>query len=318
MSSHTVAKPEPDLSAFHYDLASFIPFRDLEACRRARGIPRSEITRHPNPDFKVRVIEDRLAFYQSFADDLVGRIRSARDEGCPFVAILPVGPMPQYELAAQAINSERLSLAHVHTFNMDEYANEDGVTAPVSWPGSFEGTMREQFFGLIDEELRPHEDNIHFPTTAAIGDYGTMIEDLGGADVCYGGIGWCGHIAFWEAHLGFEFAGDLEAFKRAGPRLVELHPMTIMQNALHSFSGDWSLVPPKANSIGPQEILGARHRSFWLDGDLGGGVSWQRFIARLVAYGPVSEFVPGSILQTARTDYTVLGGVADDVVVHMA
>jgi len=67
-----------------------------------------------------------------------------------------------------------------------------------------------------------------------------------------------------------------------------------------------------------REILGARHRSFWLDGDLGGGVSWQRFIARLVAHGPVSELVPGSILQEVRTDYTILGGVADDVQIHMA
>jgi glucosamine-6-phosphate deaminase len=94
--------------------------------------------------------------------------------------------------------------------------------------------------------------------------------------------------------------------------------MTIMQNALHSFGGDWSWVPPKANTIGPREILGSKHRSFWLDGDLGGGTSWQRFIARLVAHGPVSEFVPGSILQTAPTDYTILGGVADDVEIHMA
>ena len=135
--------------------------------------------------------------------------------------------------------------------------------------------------------------------------------------MCYGGIGWCGHIAFWESHLGAEFEGDLEAYTRAGARLVELHPMTVMQNALHSFGGDWSRVPPKANTIGPREILGARHRSFWLDGDLGGGVSWQRFVARLVAHGPVSEFVPGSILQTVRTDYTMLGGVADNVGIHL-
>ena len=85
-----------------------------------------------------------------------------------------------------------------------------------------------------------------------------------------------------------------------------------------AFGGDWSWVPPKANTIGPREILGAKHRSFWLDGDLGGGVSWQRFIARLVAHGPISEHVPGSILQTARTDYTILGGVADDVEIHTA
>ena len=102
-----------------------------------------------------------------------------------------------------------------------------------------------------DPELRPPAEQIHFPTTEQIGDYSARIEDLGGADVCYGGIGWCGHIAFWESHLGFEFEGDLEAYKQAGARLVELHPMTIMQNALHSFGGDWSWVPPKAEHDRP-------------------------------------------------------------------
>ena len=304
--------------SFDYGLAKFIPFRDSKVCEEVRAIPRAEITKHPNPAFRIQIIDGVDTFYRAFADDLVGRFRSARDEGRQFVAILPCGPVPQYELAAQTINKERLSLAHVHTFNMDEYANEDGQTAPISWPGSFQRAMWEHFFGLIEADLRPSEEHIHFPTTAAISRYSARIEDLGGADVCYGGIGWCGHIAFWEAHLGHEFAGDLEAFKRAGARLVELHPMTIMQNALHSFSGDWSWVPPKANTIGPREILGAHHRSFWLDGDLGGGLSWQRFIARLVAHGPISEFIPGSILQTARTDYTMLGGVADDVTIHMA
>jgi glucosamine-6-phosphate deaminase len=304
--------------AFEYGIARFIDFRDSAECDRVRRISRAEIAQHANPDFRIRVVDEPAEFYEAFATDLVERIRAARDESRIFVAILPVGPMPQYELAVRLINAERLSLAHVHTFNMDEYANEDGVTAPVSWPGSFQRAMQERFFALIDADLRPPESQTHFPTTEVIGDYSARLEELGGADVCYGGIGWCGHIAFWESHLGHAFDGDIEAYKQAGARLVELHPITVMQNALHSFGGDWSWVPPKANTIGPREILGARHRSFWLDGDLGGGVSWQRFIARLVAHGPVSEFVPGSILQTARTDYTILGGVADDVEIHMA
>jgi glucosamine-6-phosphate deaminase len=305
-------------TTFRYELADFISFRDREVCERVRRIRRAELTEHPNPEFRIRVLEDPAEFYRSFADDIVLRIRTAAEEGRDFVGIFPVGPMPQYELAARTINAERLSCRHVHSFNMDEYANDEGETAPLSWPGSFQRAVTERFFGAIDAELRPHGENIHFPTREKIRDYSAMIEDLGGADVCYGGIGWCGHIAFWESHLGEEFDGDLEAYKQAGARLVELHPMTIMQNALHSFSGDWSWVPPKANTIGPREILGARHRSFWLDGDLGGGVSWQRFIARLVAHGPVSEHVPGSILQTERTDYTIIGGVADDVEIHMA
>jgi glucosamine-6-phosphate deaminase len=306
------------MTGFDFGLSPFVAFRDREACERARAIPRDALTEHANPEFRIAVVDDAEDFYTRFAADLVGRVRRAADEDRDFVAILPVGPMPQYEIAARMINHERISLRRLHTFNMDEYANEDGVTAPRSWPGSFQRAMLDGFFGLIDPELRPPEAQIHFPTTDAIGDYSARIEALGGADVCYGGIGWSGHIAFWEPQLGAEFDGDLEAWKAAGARLVELHPMTVMQNALHSFGSDWSWVPPKANTIGPREVLGAEHRSFWLDGDLGGGLSWQRFIARLVAHGPVSEFVPGSILQTARTDYTILGSVADDVTIHMA
>jgi glucosamine-6-phosphate deaminase len=306
------------MSEFRYDLATFIPFRDLDACAKARAIPREQITKHPNPEFKIRIIDTPAEFYYEFARDIVSRIERARSEGRKFVGIFPVGPMPQYPIAARMINEMKLPLDHVHTFNMDEYADQDGNTAPTDWGGSFQRAMIEEFFLKIDEKLRPPMSQVKFPTAGCLKDYGRMIEDLGGADVCYGGIGWCGHIAFWEAHLGFEFGNDMEAYRQAGPRLVELHPMTIMQNALHSFGGDWSWVPPKANTIGPAQILGARDRSFWLDGYLGGGVSWQRFIARLVAHGPVNPLVPGSILQTAPGTYTILGGVADDVEIKMA
>ncbi len=298
------------MEEFTFDLAKFIPYRDKEVCEKIRAIKREDISKHPNPQFKIRVIESSDEFYFEFALDIVTRIREAVEEGKKLVLILPAGPIPQYRIAARLINKFGVSLRHVHTFNMDEYANENGETAPESWPGSFKKSLVENFFSLIDKDLRMPESQVHFPSGKNIEDYGKMIEDAGQADVCYGGIGWCGHIAFWEAHLGEEFGGDIEAYKRANPRIVELHPMTIMQNALSSFSGDWSSVPPRAATIGPRQIVGARERSFWLDGYLGGGVSWQRFIARLVAYGPVNTLVPGTILQTAPTTYTLLGGVA--------
>lgn len=303
---------------FDYALADFIPFRDREVLKRVRGITRAEITRHPNPDFDVRVIDDATEFYSAMAIDLVTRIAHAREEGRRFVAIVPVGPMPQYTIAAELINAMRLPLEHVHLFFMDEYADEDGNSAPPEWEGSFQGAARERFLKRISSDLLPPEAQVRFPTTDLVASYSQRIADLGGADVCYGGIGWGGHIAFWEPQLGDEFGDDLDAYRRAEARLVELHPMTIMQNALHSFSGDWSWVPPKANTIGPADILGAKHRSFWLDGYLGGGVSWQRLIARLVAYGPVDTHVPGSFLQEQPTTFTLLGGVADDVRVMMA
>jgi len=298
---------------FTFGPASFIAFRDQEACERVRGIRRAQLTEHSNPDFQVSIVEEVEEFDTRFADDLVQRIAATNQPGRRFVVILPAGPFRQYEIAARRINAERIPMHHVHIFGMDEFANEDGVTAPVSWPGSLQREIWKHFLSPISTELRPPASQIHFPTSETIADYSARIEALGGADVCYGGIGWSGHIAFWEPHLGAEFDGDLERYKKAGSRLVELHPMTIMQSALHSFAGDWSAVPPRAVTIGPRDVLGARHRSFWLGADLGGAVPWQRFIARLVAHGPVSEYVPGSLLQTVRTDYTILGTVADDI-----
>jgi glucosamine-6-phosphate deaminase len=298
---------------FSYSLSKFIPFRDEAACARVRAIKRGDLTRHANPNFKISIVDDKVAFYGAFALDIVSRIQKAEREGTSCVLILPVGPVPQYALAARMINQLGISCRHLITFNMDEYANDAGETAPVDWEGSFATSMRQSFFSKIREDLRPLEKNIHFPTHRNIDDYHKLIEDAGGADCCYGGIGWCGHIAFWESHLGLEFGADLTAYKKAHGRIVELNPMTIMQNALHTFGGDWSWVPPKAASIGPREILSARHRSFWLDGDQGGGVSWQRFIARLAAHGPVNTLVPGSILQETNCDYNIYAGVADDV-----
>ena len=304
------------MAKFSYKLADFIPFRDLRACERVRRIRRKDLCRHSNAKFRIRIIDDRTEFYTAFALDFVGRIRDAHEKEEELVMILPVGPMPQYEIAAAIINRLRLPMEHVHTFNMDEYADEDGNTAPLDWPGSFQRAMTEGFFDLISPKLRPPKRQIHFPTKAKIRSYSKRIADLGGADVCYGGIGWCGHIAFWEAHLGLRWPDPAE-WRAQGAQLVDLHPMTVMQNALHSFGGDWSWVPPAANTIGPADILGAKDRSFWLDGDLGGGISWQRFIARLVAHGPVHPCVPGSILQTVPGTYTILGNVADDVAISM-
>jgi len=291
--------------AFMPALAKFIDFQDPEECARVRAITREQITDHDNPDFNIRVVDNTEIFYSEFALDIVGRIVQAAQEGRDCVLILPVGPVPQYAIAAGIINRLRIDCKHLITFNMDEYADENGQTAPAEWEGSFATAMRASFFGKIDPELRPPEENIHFPNSDNIDDYSDMIAATGGADCCYGGIGWHNY-------------DSLEEWKQAKAQIVELTPMTIMQNALHSFGGDWSWVPPKAATIAPADILGAKHRSFWLDGVCGPDMAWQRFIARLAAHGRVNRFVPGSILQTVPTDYTILGGVADNVEIDMS
>ena len=46
------------------------------------------------------------------------------------------------------------------------------------------------------------------------------------------GICWCGHVAFWEAHLGFEFGDELAAYKVIGsgfrPKQIQSAPATFL------------------------------------------------------------------------------------------
>ena len=91
--------------SFSYNLAQFIAFRDLAECERVRAIRKQDITKHANPDFQIQVIEDLGEFYAAFATDIVSRIRQALEEGRQFTGIFPVGPMPQYAIAARMINA---------------------------------------------------------------------------------------------------------------------------------------------------------------------------------------------------------------------
>jgi glucosamine-6-phosphate deaminase len=298
---------------FTYEMSTFIPFRDQRACERVRRIRKQDLCKHPNRNFRIRIIEDQATFAYSYIMDIVAGIKRALDEGRRHVIILPA-PNPQYALVAQAINQLRISCRHVHTFNMDEYADEQGRTAPREWKGGFQYWMWHDLFGRIDPKLRMPEKQIHFPSTANVKVYSRMLEDLGGADICYGGIGWAGHIAFFEPHLAEEFGEDIAAYLQAGSRLVELHPITQCQNSLFcdaGCAGDLSSCPPKAATIGPRDLATSKLVSFW-DGFAYGDVSWQRFITRLAAHGPVTPRVPASILQILDSQLTISGSVAED------
>ncbi len=302
------------MNKFDYEMLKCIhPFQDRAECQRVRNISRSEICNHPNENFKISVIENDTQFLLTFMLDIVRGIKESLELGKQHVIILPA-TMPEYAMVAQIINELNISCKHVHTFNMDEYANEDGKTAPRDWHGGFQYYMFKDFFSRIKPELAISEKQIHFPSDKNVTDYSKMIEDLGGADVCYGGIGWSGHVAFFEPHLWEEFGEDMDAYLQAGSRIVELHPLTVAQNSLYTDSGcvgDWSWCPPKAATIGPKDLANSKVVRFNAAFRLG-NASWQKFITRLAAHGPVTPKVPASILQIINSELRISGALAAD------
>jgi len=173
----------------------------------------------------------------------------------------------------------------------------------------FGHAFKKYFWSKVDPKLRQPLKQVIGPTNKNIKVYGKMLADLGGADVCYSGPGWTGHLAFIEPTAPEFAAASLEEWKQMSARVCTLHPLTIAQNSLHgSFgsSGDLCAVPPKAATIGPAEVVAAKHRVQNHALSIGGTFSsWQRLVSRLVMHGPVTPLVPESLLQTLRTDVWV-------------
>lgn len=303
------------MSTFEFSPAACVPFRDKEAVARVRAITRENITKHPNPDLKIEVIPD-AELQLKWLLHIYAQIKQARDENRACVLITPQ-PWPGYKWVAEMININRLDCSHLHTFNMDEYANEHGQTPPATWEYGFMYSMMTHFYANIDPKLRPPVEQLKGPTSDNINDYGKMIADMGGADYCYSGPGWTGHLAFIEPDCP-EFDAPLEEWMQMGPRICTLSPFTIAQNSLHGsfgLSGDLTAVPPKAATIGPAEVVGAKNRielhGITVDGS---EASWQRTMSRLCLHGPVTPKLPTSIHQLLRTDVWMTESIAQDIV----
>jgi glucosamine-6-phosphate deaminase len=302
------------MSEFTFRPSRWVPFRDKAELDKVRAITREEIEKHPNPDFHIRVVPDDFV-ETIWITDMFRRIQQGAEEGRRVVMVLP-NPAHLYKKVAYMINQFRVDCSHLYTFNLDEYADEEGRIAPESYPQGFLRSTKNYFYREIDPELRPPEEQIVGPSNENLDVYGKMIEDLGGAEVCYSGPGWTGHLAFIEPDAP-EFEGSLEEFKRMKARIVTLSPFTIAQNSLHGsfgLSGDMAAVPPRAVTVGPAEVLAAKNRiDFHALTTMGTRSSWQRFMTRLCLHGPVTPKVPTSILQTAPATVIVSETAAADI-----
>jgi len=79
-------------------------------------------------------------------------------------------------------------------------------------------------------------------------------------------------------------------------------------------SGDWAAIPPRAATIGPAQILGAKHYCCWNSFTIGATpVSWQRFTVRFALHGPVTQKVPSTLLQIRKADFYISDTIAQDI-----
>lgn len=272
----------------------------LDACCRHRPESATERQPHWHADFRPIACASLGDFEVMLGHEIAKVIRAARQEGKPLALILPVGPMGMYRWTAYFLKEWEVGCDHVHGFNMDEWSDGEGNTLPPSDPGSFQFAMENGFYGPLGAGTVPSEQR-HYATKEVLPTYPDRIGELrakGARLVVVYGIGRAFHIAFWEPHFAAEYASEADWKKPTHRMAARLHPLTIEQNAITSFKSRTTLVPTRANTIGPGLFLDADWSIGGCDGALSRGMMWQGLSFWVtLRHGP-SPWIPSSYMPT--------------------
>ena len=251
-----------------------------------------------NKDFAPVECKDVAEFDVKMGHEIANEIRKANAEKRKLIFILPVGPMGMYKWAVYFLKEWNEDCKNVWCFNMDEWADKDGNT--ITGEASFQNAMETAFYNPLGDKTVP-KDHRNFATKDNLPSYPEKIAKLkaeGAKLVLVYGIGRMCHIAFWEPTIGAEFATDKEWLDQPYRVAVKLHPLTIDQNAITSFKSRTTLVPCRANTMGPKLMFSADYAIGGADGALSRGMQWQGMsLWMTLRYGP-TRFITSSYIQT--------------------
>lgn len=173
------------------------------------------------------------------------------------VMIVPVGPTDQYPILAEMVNRLGVSLKNVHFFNMDEYLLSPTEIIPKNDRLSFHRRMEDEFYSRVDPALVMPPEQRHFPLPGHEGEFDALLESLGGADLCLGGLGINGHVAFNEAAE----ADDpitADEFAALPTRVLSISRETRTINAYGYQRGDLRGMPELCVTVGMKQILSSK------------------------------------------------------------
>ena len=239
---------------------------------------------------KITVLEDAAALHRRIAAEFADLLEQKMRTSDILTVILPVGPL-DYGCFVDEVNRRGLSCRKLRTINMDEYLNEHDKLIPVEHPLSFRRFMEENFFSRLDPDKRPLPENIVFPEPDAPERVTDLIDSIGGADVCWGGFGITGHVAFNDPPRLLGEPEDLDSFRQCRTRKLTISDMSLAQMAMGGTNGNLELIPRRAVTLGMYEMLRSKrfHCTFMRN--------WHAALWRRAFLGPVTPEFPGSLLQ---------------------
>jgi glucosamine-6-phosphate deaminase len=219
------------------------------------------------PGFEIKFFDTLESFFTAEALEYVWAWRKSTADA-PAGICGPIGPTEQLPLVAQIVNDLQIDVREGHFWGMDEWY-VDGREVPVTHPLSFARADMDLCFRRIDKKLRMPDAHLHFIEAGKIDEY-SRSYDKAKCLTMQGGQGDVKHWAFNDPPKREgkyqESPPSPEEYKSLSARIVDLHPMTVIQNARTSAGGVVSAIPSQALSVGPRETWKTQTVSIWHPG----------------------------------------------------
>lgn len=270
---------------------------DSELLQDAAKLTAQDLEQLARPGFTLHFYDTLAEFFLAEALEYIQTWQRSTPDN-PVGICGPIGPTEQLPLVARLVNDLDLNLTQreAHFWGMDEWFL-DGQPAPEEHPLSFARADRELCFNHIRPELAIRETNLHFPG-ADVSVYENSYNGVRCA-VMQGGQGEIKHWAFNDpVRREGKFADappTPEQYRELGTRVVELHPLTLIQNARTSGGGNIPLVPTHALTVGPKQTWQAEKVSIWHPGHHDNPFG-MRLTALMISKGIADSSVPMSLL----------------------
>jgi glucosamine-6-phosphate deaminase len=246
--------------------------------------------------FQVVFYETLESFYMNEALEYISAWRRATPSD-PAGICGPIGPTEQLPLVAELVNGLDLSLRNCHFWGMDEWYQE-GKEVPRTHPLSFARADMEYCFERIRPDLRMPEENIHFPKADSLTSYTASFDDVR-CVVMQGGQGEVKHWAFNDPVKRegkyIDVPPSPEEYRTLSARIVDLHPITLAQNARTSGGGYVVGIPMQALTVGPVETWKSEKVSIWHAG-MHDNPFGMRLTAFMISQRLMDTSVPMSLL----------------------
>jgi glucosamine-6-phosphate deaminase len=232
--------------------------------RDAARLKPKDIEQLSRPGFTVKMYDTRESFYLAEALEYLHAWRQATASR-PAGICGPIGPTEQLPLVAELVNALGIDLKHAHFWGMDEWVIGDREVGR-DHPLGFAKADLDLCFNRIDPKLAMPPKNLHFPSVAGLRAYSRSYDEVR-CVIMQGGQGEVKHWAFNDPvrrEPPYQDAPPTPAqFRKLKTRIVELHPITLIQNARTSGGGIVGDIPKKAMSVGPVETWKAEKVSIW-------------------------------------------------------